>query len=67
VVELDPEGTEVVHERWRLRVGQHLTPAFPWAVVGLDGIERVARATGFVVEELATFGTRHGAVLRQVA
>jgi SAM-dependent methyltransferase len=67
VVELDPEGTDVVRERWRLRVGAHVTPDFPWAVVGLDAIERLARATGFLVEELATFGPRHGAVLRQVA
>jgi SAM-dependent methyltransferase len=67
VVELDPEGTDIVLQRWRLRVGEHVTPTFPWAFVGLDGIERVAGAGGFVVEELATLGTRHSAVLRQVA
>ena len=67
VVELDAAGTDVVQHRWRLRVGSRFTPPFDWAVVGLDAIERIADATGFVVEDLATAGDRHGALLRQVA
>jgi len=67
VVELDAEGTDVVHHRWRLRVGRRVTPAFDWAAVGLDAIERVADAAGFVVEDRATTGGRHVAVLRQAA
>jgi SAM-dependent methyltransferase len=67
VVELDAEGTDVVRHRWRLRVDGRVTPVFDWAVVGLDAIERVAGTAGFVVEDAATAGDRHAAVLRQVA
>jgi SAM-dependent methyltransferase len=67
VVELDPAGTDVVHHRWRLRVGGRVTPVFDWAVVGLDAIERLASSAGFVVEDVASTGDRHAAVLRQVA
>lgn len=67
VVELGAEGTDVEHQRWRLRVGGRLTPVFDWAAVGLDGIERVARPAGFVAEELTTVAGRHAAVLRRVA
>lgn len=67
VVELDAAGTDVVHHRWRLRVAGRVTPAFDWAVVGLDAIERLAATTGFVVEDVASVGDRHAAVLRQVA
>jgi hypothetical protein len=67
VVELAAAGTDVVHHRWRIRVGGRVTPMFDWAVVGLDAIERIADATGFVVEDVATAGDRQAAVLRQVA
>ena len=67
VVELAGEGTDVVHHRWRLHVGGRVTPTFDWAVVGLDAIERVAGGAGFVVEDTATVGERHAAVLRRVA
>ena len=67
VVELDAAGTDVVHHRWRLRVGERVTPVFDWAVVGLDAIERLARSAGFVVEDVASTDGRHAAVLRQVA
>lgn len=67
VIELDPDGTDVQHQRWRLRVGGDVTTEFDWAVVGLDAIERLASSTGFVTEELATHGDRHAAVLKQVA
>ena len=67
VVELAAEGTDVVHHRWRLRVGGRLTPTFDWAVVGLDAIERVASDAGFVVEDTASTDGRHAAVLRQAA
>jgi hypothetical protein len=40
---------------------------FDWAVVGVDAIERIADATGFAVEDVATAGDRQAAVLRQVA
>ena len=67
VVELDADGTDVVRHRWRLHVGGRVTPVFDWAVVGLDAIERVATAAGFVVDDLATIDDRHAAVLRQAA
>ena len=67
VVELAAAGTDVVHHRWRIKVGGRVTPMFDWAVVGLDGIERIADATGFAVEDVATAGDRQAAVLRQVA
>ncbi|MGH3474958.1 MAG: class I SAM-dependent methyltransferase [Aeromicrobium sp.] len=66
VVELDAAGTDIVHQRWRLRVGSRVTPVFTWAAVGLDAIERLADSAGFVVEDVATVGDRHAAVLRQV-
>ncbi len=67
VVELDADGSDVVRHRWRLRVGGRVTPVFDWAVVGLDAIERVADAAGFVAHDTATVGDRHVAVLRQAA
>ena len=67
VVEVDAAGIGVVHHRWRLRVGGRITPMFDWAVVGLDAIDGIAHATGFIVEDVATAGDRHAAILRQVA
>ena len=67
VIELDAPGTGVVHHRWRLRVGSRVTPVFAWAAVGLDAIERFAGTAGFVVEDVASAGDRHAAVLRQAA
>jgi hypothetical protein len=67
VAELDADGTDVVRHRWRLRVGARVTPVFDWALVGLDAIERVADAAGFVVDDVATIDGRHAAVLRQAA
>ena len=67
VVELDADGTDVVRHRWRLRVGGRVTPVFDWAVVGLDAIERVADAAGFVVDDVPTIDGRHAAALRQAA
>jgi SAM-dependent methyltransferase len=63
VVELDAHGTDVVHHRWRLRVGSRVTPVFDWAAVGVDAIERIADTAGFVVDDLASAGGRHVAVL----
>ena len=67
VVELGPVGTDVVRHRWRLRVGSLLTPEFDWAAVGLDAIDRLAHATGFEIDDQATAGDRHVAVLRNLA
>jgi SAM-dependent methyltransferase len=67
VVELAGAGTNVVHHRLRLRVGGRVTPTFDWAVVGIDAIERIAHATGFAVDDMASAGDRHAAVLRQAA
>jgi len=67
VVELGPVGTDVVHHRWRLRVGSRFTPVFDWAAVGLDAIDRLAHATGFEIDDQATAGDRHVAVLRHMA
>jgi SAM-dependent methyltransferase len=65
VVELDAAGTDVVHHRWRLRVGSRVTPEFDWAVVGLDAVDRIAHTCGFTVVEVATAGGRHVALLRE--
>ncbi len=67
VVELGPAGTDVVRHRWRLRVGSRFTPEFDWAAVGLDAIGRLAHATGFEIDDQASSGDRHVAVLRNVA
>ena len=66
VVELGPVGTDIVRHRWRLQVGSRITPAFDWAAVGLDAIDRLAHATGYDVEDRATLGGRNVAVLRRV-
>jgi len=67
VVELGPAGTDIVHHRWRLRLGSRITPVFDWAAVGLDAIDRLAHATGFDVDDQATAGGRHVAVLRRLS
>ena len=67
VVELASEGTDIERHRCRLRVGERFTPAFDWAVVGVDAIERIAYSAGLVVDHLAAAGGRDAAVLRRAA
>ncbi|MDQ3155897.1 MAG: SAM-dependent methyltransferase, partial [Actinomycetota bacterium] len=65
IAEVDPEGTGVVREQVRLRVGERMTAPFAWASVGIDGIDAVASAAGLVVVGTRSVGGRHTATLRR--
>ena len=52
VVELEPPGTAWRHHRARLEDGAHHGPWFSWAVVGVDGIDMLAAASGLVVRSV---------------
>ena len=58
LVELDPPGHGVRHERVRLRPGQTDVAWFSWAWVGADAIAEVARQTGLHVASTARRGHR---------
>jgi len=65
IAEVDPEGTGIVRELVRLRVGKRMTAPFAWASVGVDGIDAVADASGLVVLATRSVGERHTATLRR--
>lgn len=65
IAEVDPEGTGIVRELVRLRVGERMTAPFAWASVGIDGIDSVATAAGLVVVATQSVGRRHTATLRR--
>lgn len=65
IAEVDPEGTGVVREQVRLRVGERMTAPFAWASVGIDGIDAVASAAGLVVVGTQSVSGRHTATLRR--
>jgi SAM-dependent methyltransferase len=65
ISEVNAEGTGIVREQVRLRVGEHVTAPFAWASVGIDGIESVASAAGLVVVATQSIGGRHTATLRR--
>jgi SAM-dependent methyltransferase len=58
LVELEPPGTRVVHDRLRLRVGDRVSAAFDWAFVGVDAIDDLAVATGLSMVALHESGGR---------
>lgn len=64
LVEIDGPGTDVVHDRVRLRVDGRMSHSFGWSTVGADGIGRVAESAGFVVAAILRSGGRHVAELR---
>lgn len=47
LVEVDPPGMGLVHERVRLRIQGQLSGAFPWSQVDAEAIADVAGAAGF--------------------
>lgn len=65
IAEVDPEGTGIIREHVRLRVGERLTAPFAWASVGIDGIDAVATTAGLVVMSTQSVGQRHTATLRR--
>lgn len=65
IAEVDPEGTGIIREHVRLRVGERVTAPFAWASVGIDGIDAVATAAGLVVVATQSVGQRHTAILRR--
>ncbi|MBC7596904.1 MAG: class I SAM-dependent methyltransferase [Kineosporiaceae bacterium] len=65
IAEVDPEGTGIIREHVRLRVGARVTAPFAWASVGIDGIDAVATAAGLVVVATQSVGQRHTASLRR--
>lgn len=65
IAEVHPDGTGIVHERLRLRVGDRMTAPFAWSSVGIDGIGAVAAAAGLVVVSTQSVGGRHTVTLRR--
>ncbi len=47
VVDLSPPGVSLVPGQATLGAGQGVVHEFPWALVGVDAIEELARAAGF--------------------
>ncbi len=66
-MEVDPPGqpTEVLEVR--LEVGDHRGEWFPWAVVGVDGLDEVAAAGGHAVAEVWSTSDRWFAHLSPTA
>ena len=46
LAEVEPPGFPTVVTRARVEQGHHIGPWFPWARVGIDGIDGIARAAG---------------------
>lgn len=46
LAEVEPPGVPTVVSRARVEHGHHCGPWFPWARVGIDGIDAIARAAG---------------------
>lgn len=65
IAEVDPDGTGIVIEPVRLRVGQQITAPFDWASVGIDGIDEIATAAGLIVIDTRTVDQRHTATMRR--
>jgi SAM-dependent methyltransferase len=63
VVELAAPGTEPRSGWAALRVGERVTPPFPWSVVGVDAITGLAREAGWEDIAVHRFGDRWCAVL----
>jgi SAM-dependent methyltransferase len=64
LVELDPPGVGVVHERVRLEDGARASACFAWARVGADAVEGPACAAGLRVRARWEDGGRFFAELR---
>jgi SAM-dependent methyltransferase len=64
LVELDPPGVGVVHERVRLEDGARASAWFAWARVGADAVEGPAYAAGLRVRARWEDGGRFFAELR---
>jgi SAM-dependent methyltransferase len=58
LVEVEPPGTGWRTPRVRLERGDHLSPWFPWALVGADAIGTVADDAGLRVAQLEHVGGR---------
>ena len=65
LAEVAPRGTGVVRDQRRLWVNGRYSPAFSWAVVGLDAIGHVAEEAGLVVTDVRSMNGRHAATLAQ--
>jgi len=65
LVEVAAPGRGLVRERRRLRVDGRLGPAFDWAVVGLDGLQRSLPGTGLVFVAAVEADRRWVATLRR--
>ncbi len=65
LVELDPPGAETKVLNLRLEGPGESSEWFPWAWVGVDGIEAVSTGTGLTVSEVWPIGERWFAELRR--
>ncbi len=64
LVELAPSGVVSGPEQLRLKVGDTISTPFTWSVLGVDDIEHVASAAGFLVMGVRTHDERVVATLR---
>lgn len=65
VVELSPYGEGLRRSSVALRVGDRVSDAFPWAVVGADAIAAVATDSGLAVVSTHERGGRWWSILRR--
>lgn len=64
LVEVQPPGAGLRREDVRLRHGDHASPWFPWAYVGMDRIAGLAEGAGLALAETWVAHGRWFAVLR---
>ncbi len=65
VVEVDAPGSPLRREAVRLQHQGQRSAWFPWAWVGADGVDDVARSAGLAVDGVTQFGGRWFARLRK--
>jgi SAM-dependent methyltransferase len=65
LVELEPPGARTRRTRVRLEAAGVVSEWFPWATVGIDGIDALAAGTGFAPAERLAAGGRWFAALRR--
>ncbi|WP_405165980.1 class I SAM-dependent methyltransferase [Nocardia sp. NBC_01499] len=65
IVEFGRPGTGSVTRQIRLESRSHIGSWFPWASVGIDHADQLARTTGFRILSTADVGGRHIAWLRR--
>lgn len=66
LAELEPPGAETKAVKLRLEGPDDVSEWFPWAWVGVDGVESIATGTGLIVSEVWPIGERWFGELRRI-